>query len=333
MGRELQNLLGNIPTDAVTMHATVMRTLAEPDTIRRFAGLGLLLDGMTPTTADSFREAFLASTATTGRRHDNEWGLMLRQYGKVLGEEAMRRLDGVPQDGRKALEGWAIADPAAAVAWLTPENPSYSEFRKTMLAGVAMTDPAMAFQLVMNDPEAPMEAGWIVNNGVLGGGTEGVTQALQQAMDSTRPEAVTSPAFNELFRKLAGAVFDQKWQARQSGSMLPWLESLKDQPFMTPDLIGRGASDAISQGNLPQTLDWLDRLGKLATESEVTGALFHGLSHHPDGLAKLDAAGIERVAARLSYDTDSLGQLADVLQVKNAAHAQQLRELAASGGK
>jgi hypothetical protein len=96
MPPELRMLLGHAPVPDAAMHAKVMQVIEEPDAVRRTAAVTLLLANMNPANADAFGEAFLESTAKSGRRHDHEWGLMLRQCSKVLGAEAMKRLKHQP---------------------------------------------------------------------------------------------------------------------------------------------------------------------------------------------------------------------------------------------
>lgn len=324
-------LLGAEAVPDEAMHAKVMQVLAEADPVRRSAAVSLLLETMSPANADAFRAAFLESTAQTGRRHDAEWGMMLKQYGKVLGKESMVRLKDSWEDVPKALEGWATGDPAGAMAWLSPEQPNYNHLRKTMLAGVALADPAVAFGAVLSDPGAPLEAGWIIHNAVLSAGTDGVTKALQQALDQAPPEATDHPAFRALFGELAGAVFRQKWEARRSLDMLPWLESLKGQPFVTEDMIGHGAKDAVMQGHLTQALDWLDRMEIPSQRPAVSSGLMDGLLSNTDNLARVDEATLERIIARFPEDADQLQKAAQALAQKNPAHAARL--MSAAGGQ
>lgn len=323
-------LLGVGPVSDAAMHRKVMQVLEEPDPVRRSAAVSLLLENMSPTNADAFRAAFLDSTAQSGRRHDAEWGMMLKQYGKVLGKESMVRLKESWEDAPKALEGWATADPAGAVAWLTPEQPNYNYLRKTLLAGVALADPAVAFGAVLSNPGAPLEPGWIIQNAVLSAGTDGVTKALQQALDQAPPEATDHPAFRDLFGELTGAVFRQKWEARRSLEMLPWLESLKGQPFVTEGMIGHGAKDVVMQGHLTEALDWLDRMEVPNQRPAVSNGLMDGLLSNTDQLAKADAATLERIIARFPDDVRSLQRAAQAMAQKNPAHAARL--MAAAGG-
>lgn len=322
---ELRLLLGDSPVPDAAIHSKMMQVLQEPDAVRRTAAVTLLLEKMNAANADAFREAFLECTAKSGRRHDNEWGMMLRQYGKVLGAEGMTRLKDVPQDAQKVLEGWAIANPTAVQSWLSRDHPDYKSLHMTMLSGIALVDPEMAFALVLSNPSEPIEPGWIINNGILGSGTDGVTIALQKALDSALPEAVDSQAFRDIFGNLTGAVFRQKWEARESIKMLPWLESLKGQPFVTGDMIGHGAMDAILQGNLIPTLDWLDRMEGPAARPAVTDGFLQGILGNSDLLAEANAASLERVIARFPPNSPALAKLAQAVAGKNPAFAARLQ--------
>jgi len=64
----------------------------------------------------------------------------------------MTRLKDVPQDAQKAFEGWAIANTTAVQEWLSPGHPDYKSLRMTMLSGIALADPEMAFGLICRIP-------------------------------------------------------------------------------------------------------------------------------------------------------------------------------------
>ena len=323
----MRGLLGSGPVADDAMQAALVRVLAEPDAVRRTAAVSLLLDNMNAANAEGIRNAFQESTAKSGRLHDSDWGLMLRQYGKVLGLEAMQRLKDVPKEAQKALEGWAIADPAAAHAWLSPDHPDFGSLRQTMLSGIALTDPEMAFRLILSEPGAPMDPRWIIRAGVLGSGTDGITAALQKALDSAAPQTVDHPAFGHLFGELANTVFRQKWEAKDSAAMMPWLESLKGQPFVTGDMIGHGAMDVILQGNLTGSLDWLDRMEGATVRPEVSRGLLQGMLGNVDLLARADAGTLERIIARFPADSQDLAILAQAMAGRNPAHAARLQSL------
>lgn len=328
VSRELLQLLGDPPATEAEMSAAMLRALSEPDPARRSAALGLLLDSMTVANAAAIKQAFIDITVRTGRRHDGEWALMLKKYGATLGKEAVDEWKNSVKDRANAMEGWAMADPEAARLSLDPADPHYAEMRMAVLQGVMGKDPVMGFRLALAEPDAPFYPEWIVQCGIQARGMEGATAALQEVLDNAAPELAHTPAFGQLFGALADAMFFQHWTGGQSEKMLSWLEQQKDQPFVTEEIINHGAKDAVLQGKLAETLDWLDRMGGGGRSALAGyGGLANALLMQPDLLAGVDDPTLDRIVSKLPGDGRALSSLATALEPANPDYAARLRAL------
>ncbi len=330
LSKELADLLGGPPGTGKSAGEATLRALSEPNPARRSAAIGILLDSMTVENAGAIKQAFVDITSRTGRRHDSEWVLMLKQYGHTLGKEAVDQLKGNLKDRAHAMEGWAMADPEAARLSLDPADPEFLEMRMAMLYGATGKDPATGFRMALLEPQSPFYPEWMVQCGIQSRGMEGTTAALQEVLDTSSPDLAHTPAFGMLFGALADAMFFQHWTGGQSEKMLPWLEQQKDQPFVTEQMIDHGAKDAVLQGKLTETLDWLDRMGGGERGPYAgSGGLTNALMLQPALLEGMDDGTFDRMISKLPMDGRTHAMLADAMEPVNAAQAARLR---AAGG-
>jgi hypothetical protein len=185
--------------------------LREPKRIERLSRLCELLRRITPENWREVMDAFTRQTAFEGREHGEEWKLMLHRVGEVAGPDGV--LDALNSNGvnrdhraRNTLEGWAMANPDAALAWLQAQSPEHQQILiPAMLYGLARSSPVQGldFALAQKNPETRDGAiPDIVNGAVQQGGFRKGEELLASVMN--RPdidETVKSKLFYELARK------------------------------------------------------------------------------------------------------------------------------------
>ncbi len=329
MSSRLRKLLGEAPLSKFSVQEGTCQILTETDPVRRSVALGLILDSMTPETALSIRQAFIDSTVSSGRRNDHEWTLMVRKVGETLGLAGYEAVKGNGLEESLALEGWAMVDADGAFAHLQTMDKGSREYADNcaaLLAGIAKIDPDKCFQLVLDHPDLSVNPQTLIKSAVQSLGMDGATQALQKALDEASPEAAQGGACQSMFFVLADDMMHQNWASGQSEKVLPWLEQLKRQPFVTDQVASHAAMDVALQGKIAESINWLDRMN----DGDVGGAfgrngLRSALMRNPSLLTKVDDATLDRVIAQFPPNSPLLSNLAEVIAPLKPDYASRLR--------
>lgn len=326
---ELRDILGNAPLSGSSIRQVTMHILEENDPVRRLTAIGLILDSMTPANASAIRQAFIDITAETGRTHEAEWHLMVRKFGVTLGRAALDEIKNNPGEKALAFEGWAMADPDGAMGYfrtLDPQSPEYAKQCMSMLAGVAKTDPEKGFLLVLSESNLPVDAEALVKSAIQSKGMDGVTHALQNALDQVDPDAAQKPSFNAIFRKLADSMIFQNWTSGRSENVLPWLEQHKGQPFLDNNVANHATKNVALQGKITTALDWLDRMNDGDKDAHLgREGIGMAVMENPSILTQVDEATLDRVIAQFPPKSDILKYLADDLESLKPEYATRLR--------
>jgi hypothetical protein len=248
--------------------------LRESNRVERLSRLCDLLRRVTPENWREVMDAFLRQTAFEGREHGEEWKLMLHRVGEVAGADGV--LDALSWDGagrehhaRNTLEGWAMANPDAALAWLKTQSYDHQQIlNPAMLYGLARSAPVLGldFALAQSNPEARDRAiPDIVNGAVQQGGFQKGEELLAAVMN--RPDidqAVKSKIFDELARKrLAMArLRDMPMESLQ------WLDNyLGERSPAGPKAVGQIVANAASR-DPAATMQWLDQRAERLTPAQ-----------------------------------------------------------------
>lgn len=326
---ELGRLLGDQPLTKTSIHEVTTRVLTESDPARRLAGLGLIIDSMTPATALLIRQAYLDNTINTGRRDEGTWDLMIRKFGATLGAAALEELKNNPGQTAVAIGGWAMADPDAALAHfrkMDPSDPAYRQSCSAMLTGIASVDPGRSIQMVLAEPTLTVNSKAMVTAAVQSLGMAGVTQTLQNVLDRSSPETAQSLAFQSIFDEIADTMMHQTWTSGRSENVLPWLEQLKGQPFLSDQIADHAILNVALQGKMSEALDWLDRMNDPKSESSIgRSGIRSALMKDPSLVSNLDEDTFGRVMKTFPPNSPEMKFLADVIAPLKPAYASRLR--------
>ncbi len=327
----VRNLLGTEPISESSVRSETARILSETDPVRRSVAIGLILDSMTPATASSIRQAFLDSTINTGRRNNEEWFMMVRKFGSTLGQAAFDEVKGKnnPLEEALTLEGWALADSDGAFAHLQTLNhddPGYAGKCAAVLTGIAKVDPDKSFQMILDDPDLHVDPNPLMMAALQALGMDGVTASLQNAVDRAGPEAAQSPACQSLLGSLTDDMRLQNWTSGQSERVLPWLEQLKGQPFLTDQVASHTIMDVVLQGKLTESMDWLDRMNEGQDGGRFgRDGIRSALMRDPSLLSKVDEATLDRVIAQFPPNSREMAFLAEAIALMKPDYANRLR--------
>jgi hypothetical protein len=326
--------LGAEPISESSIRSVTERILSETDPVRRSVAIGLIIESMTPATATSIRQAFIDSTVNTGRRNLEEWRLMSKKFGETLGLGGFEAAKGNGGGETFVLEGCAMSDTDGALALIRTmdhETPEYAGYCAAVLTGIAKTDPDKSFQLILSNPDLPVDTRTLMMSAVQSLGMEGVTQSLQNALDRADPGVAQSPACQNIFNCLATDMLHQSWTSGRSERVLPWLEQLKGQPFLTDQVASHAAMDVALQGKIAESLDWLDRMNA-GDANGVLGrdGLRSALMRDPTLLIKVDEATLGRVIAQFPPKSPAMAILADAIAPLKPEYASRLRAAASS---
>ncbi|MEM0897338.1 MAG: hypothetical protein AAGJ79_10665 [Verrucomicrobiota bacterium] len=156
--------------------------------LERMAAVVEMLQSMTPENWLDLRHAFFLQTVESGRMHNEEFILFMKQAGAVGGQEVMKQLwsERKVQDTRWALEGWAADDPDAAIAWMEGQA-SDQQVRMlwgSMIDGVAQSDPEKAFGMLESLPVSQREEflGNAVEKAIQASGTDVVAEIFEESL-------------------------------------------------------------------------------------------------------------------------------------------------------
>ncbi|HWB06614.1 MAG TPA: hypothetical protein VG796_26555 [Verrucomicrobiales bacterium] len=325
----IAKIVGDEPLTAANATNVMFRVLESADPVNRMAAVGLLLESMTPSNAPGIYQAFRDITTKTGRRHDMEWTLMLKRYGEVMGKECFKQLLPEPQNLALAIEGWASVDPEGVLTAIKEAHITDTRYDNAWLVGVCRKDPEKALTLALSGEYPVLDGTALINQAIHTSGLNGANEALQRALDAASVDA-TSPALQNVFNAFAETMFHKNWTDGTPDSMLKWLEEQKGEPYLTPQIVDKGARNALMQGDAGATIAWLKRMNE-GNEGEITGAkgIMSAIFEKPDILAKMnDAAFTELLPMLPKTASSSFRAMAKMIEQANPVRADQLRTAA-----
>jgi hypothetical protein len=245
--------------------------LSEPKRMERLSRLCDLLRRVTPENWRDVMDAFVRQTAFEGREHGEEWKLMLHRVGEVAGSEAV--LDALNSNGmnrdhraRNALEGWAMASPDAALAWLQAQTPENQKILiPAMLYGLARSSPVQAldFALAQKDSQTRNSAiPDIVNGAVQQGGFRKGEELLASAMNR--------PGIDETMKKNLFYALTQKRLAMarlRNAPMdsLQWLDGYLGESSPVGPIAVREVVASAAAVDPSAAMQWLDQRAERLT--------------------------------------------------------------------
>lgn len=273
VGKNGKEGTGMRPAEA---RARVFQVLAEPNRVERFARLGELLGAVSAENWREVMDAFHRQTAFEGRELGDEWKLMLQRVGTIAREEAV--LDALQGTGssrdhraRNTLEGWIMADAAAAVAWVKTQPAETQEILNgAVVYGLARTSPiaALDYALGLSNPATrDWGIGEIVNGAVQEGGFRRGEEVLASALNRTD---VGDEIKQRLFQDLARKRLLMDRMKNTPMDSLQWLD-----PYLTGDQ-SPAAPRAVLQvvagaavDDPAKVLQWLDARAERLTPSQT----------------------------------------------------------------
>lgn len=328
----LERLLGSEPLTPANAPAIARRILTEADPVRRMAAVGALLGAMTPENARAIRQGFLESTTKDGRRHDGEWALMVRKLGEVLGEAGFREMGPSPFNLGLAMEGWAAADPDAALAMMQADKEHGSDHASAWLTGLCRKDSSRAFAELLAGKFPNVNADGLLQLAVNGSGLDGAREALQKAIDEGPEDTATQPVLRSLVGAMAETLFHKYNTDGNPTGMFPWLEQQKGQPYLDDALVVRAADNAIKAGKQEETLNFLERMNQDRPAGNPVGSdLLLQMVTQPGN--KLDDVSFDRAIKVLQADEARLRAAAAIMNSINPERAARLEALISGGAK
>jgi hypothetical protein len=228
-------------------------------------------------------DAFDVQRHSEGRIFREEWDLLFARIGEVAGvaaiEEALNsksRRDRLRVRG--LVEGWAAADPHAAVAWLRAQpSEKQPELTRYLIPGLSRSDPQAALKLVETQPRENRRGSVqnIVTAAIETGGIERADE-LCAALHAS----ATAP--QELFQTFLSTLGQQRLQIHSatgdSGALLHWLD-----PYFPGERHSGGidvSADVLRaavRNDPADALRWLEaRANRLS--SERAAALYSGVT-------------------------------------------------------
>jgi len=320
-------IIGDAPLSDEAAAAAAFHGLEAADPVRRMAAVTLILESMTPSNARAIYKSFVDVTKKTGRRHDVEWGLMLKKYGEVLGAQALKDVQPVVFNMTHVIEGIAAADPAAAAAVLKASGVKDKALTIGMLTGICRKDPVAAFNAALQKEFADIDSGGLLKQAVQAVGLDGALDALQKALDAESEEAGNTAAFRGLFDALADSIMHKNITNGTPGETLKWLEKQKGQPYISGKLLDNAARDTANRGNIAEAVSWVERMNSGDNPSMGGGqGLYDVISSDTKHLSAMDKDTFGRFVALIPKDPDNFEFLAALAAQVNPEYASRLRE-------
>jgi hypothetical protein len=249
--------------------------LREPNRIERMIRMCEMLRRVSPENWREVIDGFVRQTAFEGREHDQEWKFMLQRVGEVAGADAV--LDALSLEGgnrehraRNILEGWTMAKPEAALAWLRKQSPEHQRIlNPAMIYGLARSAPlqALEFALGQNNPDASTAAiPEILNGAVQEGGFRKGEELIAAVLKRTDvDEAMKRNFFFALVQKqlVMSRLRDTPLDSLQ------WLEGyLGESSPVGPHALRQVISTAAAKDPVA-AIDWLDKRSERLAPAQV----------------------------------------------------------------
>lgn len=262
-------------------YATGLKILNSGDTTSRMAALAIWLETMTPETARSMHQAFVDSTANTGRTEGPGWWLLMRRIGAVLGEEA---IEAFPSEKDKTLTGWMMADQEKATQWYQSQPPAARQnLEWAWLDGIARQNPQEALTAAMQTQSYSFNPYDLMSTVIQVSGIQSAQEMLQKACDAGEVSP-DSPVLRGLFSALTGKLLHQTHTAGHPEQAAAWLEQQKDAPYVSLSQIDNAAYNYASKGDPAEAAAWVSRMGDRGTHG-----IFRAVQENPELRAKLPA--------------------------------------------
>jgi len=318
-------LLGTEPITAANATPVTFRILEEADPGARMAAIMALIENMTPENARGVLQGFVDITVKTGRKHDAEWGHMLRRYGVLRGADGLKDLLPEMFNVGLAVEGLAAHDADAAIAAIQQSGINDPHLTGAWLNGICVKDPEKALTLALSGKYENANGAALLNQTVSCFGVEKAREVLQKAMDGGGAAVADSPVFKGLFGALGDTLFHKYWTLGTPGEMLPWLEQQKDAAYLPARFVDRAVHDNLLKGDPAAALDFLERMNEGRETRRGVDRLYAAGIANPQVIAGMDEATCARLMKFLPDYPPSLIELADKVAKVNPARAAQLR--------
>lgn len=249
--------------------------LREPNRVERLSRLCELLRTVTPENWREVMDAFTRQTAFEGREHGEEWKLLMQRIGEVAGPEGI--VDALNSNGanrdhraRNTLEGWAMANQDAALAWLRAQSPEHQEIlNPAMMYGLARSSPEQALEFALERQNLQLRDGAIpdiVNGAVQQGGFKKGEELLASLRNRTDlDESVKNKIFYELARKrlTMARLRDTPMEPLQ------WLDSyLGEKSLAGGNAVGQIVASAATS-DPSAAMEWLDQRAERLTPTQI----------------------------------------------------------------
>jgi len=267
------------PVVALTPEQARARTfelLSLPDRFERMRQLCDLLRGVTTDNWRDIIDVFVRQTASTGRRHPDEWRLTLARVGEIAGAAAVEEMLASAkqwEQGRAPalLAGWAAGDPKAAQAWLASQDPERQKLLGPGLVnGLARSEPDAALAVMqsfagMRDTLVPQ----IMDETIQRGGFRAGEELLMRTFSRTDvPADVKGALFYHIgMREIEMARFRGEPEA-----VLDWADSYVARDLVMGPATLKEIVAFSAQADAPATLAWIEaRSDKWAPEHHSSG--------------------------------------------------------------
>ena len=256
--------------------ALTFELLREPNRLERLSQFCDVLRRVTPENWRGMLDAFKRQTAFEGREHGDEWKLLLQRIGAVAEADAV--LDALNSNGanrgdraRNTLEGWIMANPDAAVAWVKTRSP---EERAVLdgavihsLAGIA---PLQALELALAQRDAGVRE-WAISElskvAVQHGGFRQGEELLGAVMN--RPD-VDEATKRRIFMELAQKRITMARVREEPMAALQWLDGYLSGEESPAGATAVGQLVATAAASDPSAaLQWLDARADRFTHAQA----------------------------------------------------------------
>ncbi len=252
------------PGAGEAMRRELLSALREPNLTERVLLIAAAIQKLSPENWRGMLAAFAEEKQLHGRPHGDVRLLLAQRAGEVVGVDALRHfLSGDdPEATRAALTGWAVKNPAAALAWLGNEASAETrrQFIGAAIRGLALTEPDLAILEFENIPiERRMNyTNRFVDSLVRAAGVDG-TEALVRDMIKSAAAANTlgNDYIGNIFWDLAQVKIDQ---ARTTGDIVrlaDWVQQHVGQPYVNPAIVG-AVVDGYARKDPLKAFQWLE---------------------------------------------------------------------------
>jgi hypothetical protein len=328
LSAEVMDLLGKEPITAANAKGIAYRILEEPDPVTRMTACLVLLESMTAENARAIHLAFVDITKNSGRKHDGEWGMMLRRFGSLMGAEGFKTLLPDMYNVGLAVEGLAAMDPEAALEAIKASGLTDPALTNSWLNGLCVKDPQRALKLALNGQYNSANGQALLSQAISCIGVDKAKDFMQEAINGVPPELAGSVAgtdvFKGMYNQLGEALFHKNWTLGTPAEMLPWVVAQKDEKHLQPWFVTRAVRENFAVGDPVEVLNFLDTMNTGREAPLGTGELYQIGRNNPKMVADFSEADCARFMKYLPPDRPALQELAREVGKLNPARAAQL---------